>query len=547
MKGKFTQSYLLILLLLIGGLKGWGQVITEGFESGLPTAYTTTTSYSLASGTWTGQASGVIRTTSGLHGGSYALQLRSQTGAQITSPNITSGISTLTFWGSLSTGSGSSLQVNYSTDGGATWIAALGSPFTLNTTVSQYSAAINSTSANLLLQFYRTSGTVWIDDVNIYGAYKWTGSANNDWNTAGNWASNLVPDASSVATIPSGLTNYPIISTGENANAFSVSIASGASLTTSGSGNLTIANGGTFTNSGGGSAFTATGSGVVIFAGSGTITGTTNFNNVIINGAVNFGTASTITGNLTLKNGSSLLTNTVTYTNTSTLIYDPGTSNSISSGNEWNSGGTGTTASGSGIPQNVTINSGSVNFGAVADRALAGNLTIANGANFTLSSTPAHDLYILGDFINNGGTLNANARTVWFNNKTGTVIQHLYGSTTFYDINLANTDGVDFTNSTTTVGNSLSNSSGTMTPSTSTIIFTGATGSMTGSNTKYFYNLQINSGANITQNNVGVNVHVANGFLNNGTLSQYSGNTFYFDKSGQQKLYQAQALLLLEI
>jgi hypothetical protein len=150
-------------------LNGWGQIqISEGFESGLPTSYGSTTSFSLSSGTWTGQANGVIRGTVGIHSGSYTCQLRSQTGAQITSPNIaTGGVSTVTFWASVSTGSGSSVQVNYSTDGGSTWTPATGSPFSLSTTVTQKTATVNSNSNNILVQFYRTNSTVYLDDITI--------------------------------------------------------------------------------------------------------------------------------------------------------------------------------------------------------------------------------------------------------------------------------------------------------------------------------------------------------------------------------------------
>lgn len=160
--------WVLVFVLFLQG-SSWGQIqITEGFESGMPTSYTATTSYVLGSGTWTGQANGVIRGTSGVNSGSYSCQLRSQSGAQITSPNIaTGGVSTVTFWASISTGSGSSLQVNYSTDGGSTWTAATGSPFSLTTSVVQYTATINSSSNNILVQFYRTNATVYIDDIII--------------------------------------------------------------------------------------------------------------------------------------------------------------------------------------------------------------------------------------------------------------------------------------------------------------------------------------------------------------------------------------------
>lgn len=142
--------------------------ISEGFETGLPTSYSSVTSYILASGTWTGQANGVIRGTTGVNSGTYSCQLRSQTGAQITSPNIPSGgVSTVTFYASSSTTSGS-VQVNYSTDGGSTWNPATGSPFSLTTGSPVLKTAIINTSAsNVLVQFYRTAATVYIDDILI--------------------------------------------------------------------------------------------------------------------------------------------------------------------------------------------------------------------------------------------------------------------------------------------------------------------------------------------------------------------------------------------
>ena len=152
-------------LVMFGGNVIGQVLLTEGFESGLPTGYTTTTSYTLGSGTWTGAASQVIRGTSGVNSGSYSLQLRSQTGAQVTSPNIAvGGVSTVTFYGNASSGS---VQVNYSTDAGATWTAATGSPFSLTTTTTQKTATINSNSPNILVQFYRTAATVYIDDIVI--------------------------------------------------------------------------------------------------------------------------------------------------------------------------------------------------------------------------------------------------------------------------------------------------------------------------------------------------------------------------------------------
>ncbi|WP_136667640.1 T9SS sorting signal type C domain-containing protein [Flavobacterium sp. H122] len=155
----------LLIFSLLFSIVGWGQ-LTESFEIGLPTAYTTTTSYTLNSGVWSGQSNGVIRGTIGVQSGTYSCQLRSQTGAQITTPSLNS-VGTVTFYASSSTTSGS-VQVNYSIDGGATWTPATGSPFSLTTgTPVQKTATINSSNSNILVQFYRTGATVYLDDINI--------------------------------------------------------------------------------------------------------------------------------------------------------------------------------------------------------------------------------------------------------------------------------------------------------------------------------------------------------------------------------------------
>ena len=162
------KKFGLLIIIIFFSLPVLGQVfLTESFESGLPTSYSTTTTFTLGSGIWTGQANGVIRGTVGVNSGTYSCQLRSQTGAQIITPNITGGVSTVTFWASSSTTSGS-VQVNYSTDGGISWNSAIGSPFSLTTGSAVYkTATMNLNSANILVQFYRTAATVYIDDVTI--------------------------------------------------------------------------------------------------------------------------------------------------------------------------------------------------------------------------------------------------------------------------------------------------------------------------------------------------------------------------------------------
>ena len=152
--------------------------ITEGFEentitsttggTGMPSAYGTG-SYVLGSGTWVFNLA--MKGSTGYHGGTGSCALKSATGSSIVSPIIASaGVATINFWASNTSGSGSSLQVGVSSNGGASYAQITGSPFTLSTAATLYSVSVNNTGSNLLVRFYRTSATVYIDDINITAA-----------------------------------------------------------------------------------------------------------------------------------------------------------------------------------------------------------------------------------------------------------------------------------------------------------------------------------------------------------------------------------------
>ena len=221
-----------------------------------------------------------------------------------------------------------------------------------------------------------------------------------DWNTAATWVLNAVPPAG-VATI---IKNAVVVNgTVTNASS-SITINTGKSLTfgasgtittttltnngsvvmTSG-GTLTIANGGTFAN--GTNTFTG-GSGTVIFAGTGTITGTTTFNNVTINNGVDFGVSSTIgaTGTLQLNSGGyASNSNSPLFASGSTLKYNAGGG----SGSKYNQSFEWPANNG---PSNVVVDNDSW-VQLTANRSLAGNLTVTNGA---LQSLGANTLTLNG-------------------------------------------------------------------------------------------------------------------------------------------------------
>ncbi|KAA9327625.1 DUF4394 domain-containing protein [Hymenobacter busanensis] len=106
----------------------------------------------------------------------------------------------------------------------------------------------------------------------VVTGFTWTGAVSTDWGTAGNWSTNQVPTATDDVTIPN-VANDPVVSNAQQAR--SVTLGSGATLTTTNGGTLTV--NGTFTNNGG--TTLGSGSGTVAFNGPAaqTISGTTTF------------------------------------------------------------------------------------------------------------------------------------------------------------------------------------------------------------------------------------------------------------------------------
>ena len=230
----------------------------------------------------------------------------------------------------------------------------------------------------------------------------WLGGTSVDWNTASNWSCATVPTSSTNVTIPTGTTFSPNVSTA-SAVANSVTINASAALTMSGGNTLTISSGGSFTNN---NTFNR-GDGTVIFNGSGTITGTITFNNITLGGAVNFGSAVTVDGTLSINSGGSVTTNAPRYTSNSSLLYN--TTGTFGRGLEWSATGTGTINSTVGYPNNVTVsNNTTVNYpnGApTVARSMEGNLLINSGSSLFMdfgSPSTSGGLTVRGNVTVNG-------------------------------------------------------------------------------------------------------------------------------------------------
>ncbi len=165
-------------------------------------------------------------------------------------------------------------------------------------------------------------------------------------------------------------------------------------------------------------------------------------------------------------------------------------------------------------------------------KTLQGNTVITSNLDIIAGSTFAGSTFNfgLGGNWTNGGTFTPGTGTVTFQGTTGT--QLITGNTTFFNLTLNNNGATtNFGNTTTTIGNDLVATAGTMDGGTSTIIFTGVTdnaGSISGVAAKSFHNLQINSPATITHN-AGANITIEGNYTNGGTFNQGAGLTTIFD------------------
>jgi predicted outer membrane repeat protein len=169
-------------------------------------------------------------------------------------------------------------------------------------------------------------------------------------------------------------------------------------------------------------------------------------------------------------------------------------------------------------------------------KTLQGNTSITRDLNITAGTFAGSTFnFSLGGNWTNGATFNPGTGTVTFAGTTGT--QLLTGNTTFFNLTLNNPGATtNFGTTTTTVGNDLVASAGTMDGGTSTIIFTGVTdnlGAISGVSPKNFHTLQINSPATISHS-AGADITIENDYSNAGVFNQAPAlmTTFASDNNG---------------
>ncbi len=194
----------------------------------------------------------------------------------------------------------------------------------------------------------------------VLTSYVWTGNADNDWNNTDNWQNNTVPDANADVLIPSGLSNYPIVSTA--ANAKSITMENGASLDIETGGSLTVANS--------------------VTAGSSSTDSVT----VIVNGnGIDVGQLD-LAGKSALIITSGSISGTLNFATTSYAVYDGG-DQTLANANYGNL-----------IIKNAGVKSIS---GDATTPTSCNNLTIESGANLTIGETKA--LTVNGSLTNLAG------------------------------------------------------------------------------------------------------------------------------------------------
>jgi len=196
--------------------------------------------------------------------------------------------------------------------------------------------------------------------VTFKATHTWVGGSAGDWNTASNWCGG-VPNSTSSVTIPSGTT----VTLNTNASVAQLTIASGGTLTVSGTSQLTVASGGTFTNNG---TFTA-GTGTLIFAGSGTIAGSASiFHHLTLNGALTRSATTTVNGILTMNPNASLSA-ALSFGTSASLVYNVSAAYTVTD-KEWPA---------SNGPLNVTIQHNSTLLTLNNSKIINGTLTLTSG------------------------------------------------------------------------------------------------------------------------------------------------------------------------
>lgn len=239
----------------------------------------------------------------------YTLSSNSDCATFITSTNITVTVApaaTVSYTGSpYCAGAGFAYPIGtstgtgiFSSTAGLVIDAATGGINLGASTTGSYTVTYTIAAAGGCSQYQITAG------VTILTPGTWAGTVSTDWNTSGNWLCGAIPTASTSVLIPSGLSNYPLLSQSMGTTG-NLTIQSGASLTVSGTVlqiNGSISNSGTFNAANGTVEMKGTSAQTIP---SGTFVGKL-ISGLIVNNTAGVTLSDTLklTGDLTVTNGS---------------------------------------------------------------------------------------------------------------------------------------------------------------------------------------------------------------------------------------------------
>ena len=342
----------------------------------------------------------------------------------------------------------------------------------------------------------------------------WTGATSSDWNTASNWFNAIFPTSTSNVIIPDASTipNNPVLPA--VSDTISTLFIHNGGILNSAAGAQLVLNGSTATWNNDGT-FNPNNSTIVFNNANATISGTTNFYNITIPSGTRLsnqpesviGVAGAVINNgiwSTVSQGVS----TVNYNGGSQTIVIPDGSTSRYSN---------LILSGTGIktmPSHSLEILGDFTISATATTSMAaamtfdGNVTLGSGTSFTAG---AFTHTIVGNWTNNGATLDNSGSTFNFNNTSNQIIGGT-ASNTFNNLNINNPTNVYVPNNLTLSGTLILSSSttslylegnltnnGTINLGAGTVIFDGQTAqTISGSSLSTFNNLTVNNLSGVT-------------------------------------------------
>ena len=324
------------------------------------------------------------------------------------------------------------------------------SSWTLPTTVSPLATSIQATGVTAF-------GDIAVGE--LITAYSWTGSLNTNWSNAANWSSLAVPNASTNVTIPTGVSNYPILSA-STVQINNLTVQTGAALTISG---VTLQISGTISNSG---TFNV-GNGTIEL--NGTVAQTIPANAFAANTVKNL----IISNDITLA-GQDTLTGVLSFGNVNGKTFTTGGFLTLKSN-----------ASGTARVADIT------NAGANSGNSISGNVTMERWIKLRAGGT-GRAYRLLAPTVNTTGSIKANWMEGGMNTVIGTNINPLPLYGTQITGSGGNTNGFDVTQSNAASLYAIANA---VTPTYTAI---GSTGGMLNALTGYFLYIRGDRSMNMT-------------------------------------------------